>query len=138
MAWIIIVPMPGRLKICSTITVPPNARPRDTPMTVMTENDDGRSASRQRIRHRGMPLARAARMKSSCSVEMRSLRSSRIHTAVSTRARVRAGRNAEFRFARRPALVMRSKPWRGKSGKLKKRRSSRVAPTAISPPDRTR
>ena len=70
-------PMPGMPKICSTTSDPPISAPVLTPNTVTTENSDGRRACRNMIRSGGRPLARAMWTKSSCSVVIRSVRSSR-------------------------------------------------------------
>ena len=66
-SWVLMLPtmsrpIPWMPNTCSMITVPPISRPNDTPASVISENDDGLSASLNRIRRTGMPLALAALM----------------------------------------------------------------------------
>ena len=56
--------------------------PTFRPATVSSVRLDGRSAWRHRMRLLLMPLLFAMRMKSSCSVAIMSLRSSRVYTAI--------------------------------------------------------
>ena len=73
--------MPGRAKRYSTMIVEPISRPRLMPISVTSENDEGRSASLKRMCIVPMPLAFAARMKSSLRVPIRSLRRTRVNIA---------------------------------------------------------
>ena len=61
------------------------------------EKSDGRNACLNRIDRRDTPLALAVRMKSSCSVVIRSVRSSRWYTAAAGMASVSAGRIIAWR-----------------------------------------
>ena len=80
------------MKICSTTSAPPIKAPVLIANTVMNENNDGRSACLNSTFRRETPLLRAIRMKSSCSVVIRSVRSSRWYTAAAGSASVNAGR----------------------------------------------
>ena len=92
-------PRPGIAKSVSTITVPPISRPRFTPDSVISENDEGRSAWRSRTARGRSPLDRAMRMKSSCSVEIMSERRSWRYTAASATISVMHGRMIDLRLA---------------------------------------
>ena len=70
--------MPGSANSVSTITAPPRIAPTCSPTTVISENELGRSACRNRIRLVGMPLARAIVIESCCSVVIMSARSRRV------------------------------------------------------------
>ena len=74
--------MPGRLKIASTITVPPRRNPSCSPTTVTSENDDGRKACPNSIRAVESPLDSAMDTKSWRNVVIMSLRNSRPNTAI--------------------------------------------------------
>ena len=65
-------------KMRSTTMVPPMRAPTLMAATVSSEKLDGRRAWRSRMRRVGMPLARATPMKSSCRVEIMSVRSRRM------------------------------------------------------------
>ena len=71
-------PTPGSWKITSRTTAPLMSAPMLIAATVSSVKLDGRSACRSRMRRVERPLARAMVMKSSCSVWIMSLRSSRM------------------------------------------------------------
>ncbi len=76
------------------MTVLPIIEPSTMPSIVMSENDDGRSASLNSNRALDIPFALATRMKFSLSVITRSLRRMRMNIAISSRLIVIAGRIA--------------------------------------------
>ncbi len=61
-AWKIVRPTPGSVKIASITMAPPMRVPTLMPATVSNEKLDGRSACRSRMRHVGRPWLRAIRM----------------------------------------------------------------------------
>jgi hypothetical protein len=74
------------------MTAPPIKRPMLRPITVTNVSEDGLSAWTRRMRRAVSPLARAIAMKSSCKVEIMSLRSTRIIVGHSSSASVAPGR----------------------------------------------
>ena len=98
------LPIPGKAKRFSMITVPPIMLPTWIPSRVIMEKQEGRRACRSSILQVGKPLARARSMKSSCRVAIMSLRSTRIKMTHSIKAMETAGSTNPRRLAHSPTV----------------------------------